>query len=139
MRIRNGGRSKEKCRRPPHQKIGGTGLTPPNPHEEGRQSGHGEYLERYGEFDRPGEREIERNPAADLVAQHISRKAVALKAAADKEQAAHELERPRQAGEQSHSRHSPEGNTRAAELMNFDLRNGLGLKLRGGQDFGIES
>ena len=41
---RKGGRCEKECRRPPHQQIGGAGLVLTNPHEEGRQSGHGEQL-----------------------------------------------------------------------------------------------
>ena len=74
----------------------------------------------------------------DLVAQHVSRKSVALQAASDVEQPAHELERPGQTGEQVRRRQRPAGNTRAAELMDFGWRNRLDLKLRSGQDSDVE-
>jgi hypothetical protein len=83
-------------------------------------------------------REIERNPTLDLVAQHISRKAVTLQTAADIQQAAHELERPGQAGQQFHSGQRPVGHARAAELSDFRRRDCLRLKLRSGQDSDVD-
>ena len=110
----------------------------PNSHAESGQSSHGEQLQGDGELDRPGEREVERNPTLDLAPQHISCEAVTLQTAADIEQAAHELERPGQAGQQFHAGERPVGHARAAELLDFRRRDSIRLKLRRGKDSDVD-
>ena len=76
--------------------------------------------------------------AGNLVAKHIAVETATVQAAADIEEAAHELERPWPARQQFHCRQGPRGHSRCAELIDLRLRDRLRLELGRSQNPDVE-